>query len=91
MKCDFKEMENEMDLLAANMGSIANFSEQISVTLHVCNQLVVKLISKIFNPILGYQAKINSAVVCAFDVEKAAISLSAAPHFEEKSGRRQLQ
>jgi hypothetical protein len=35
MKSDFKKMEDEMDLLAANMESITSFSEQISCTLQV--------------------------------------------------------
>jgi hypothetical protein len=35
MKSDFKKMEDEMDLLAANMESVTSFSEQISCTLQV--------------------------------------------------------
>jgi hypothetical protein len=35
MKSDFKKMEDEMDLLAANMESITSFSEGISCTLQV--------------------------------------------------------
>lgn len=81
-----------MDLLAANMGSIANFSEQISATLHVIKFKIREL--KVFNYLLrfsGYQAEINAVVVSAFNVEKAAISVSSTPHIEEKPGRRQLR
>ena len=35
MKTDFKQMENEMDLLTSNMNSITLFSDQISSTLQV--------------------------------------------------------
>ncbi|CAB3365249.1 Hypothetical predicted protein [Cloeon dipterum] len=45
MTSDFKEMEAEMDLLAANMNSIANFSDQISTTLHDTRQKLTQLSS----------------------------------------------
>ncbi|XP_012224448.1 vacuolar protein sorting-associated protein 51 homolog [Linepithema humile] len=45
MKTDFKEMENSMDLLAANMDSITSFSEKISSTLHGTRQQIAKLSS----------------------------------------------
>ncbi|PSN42746.1 hypothetical protein C0J52_10673, partial [Blattella germanica] len=43
MKSDFKKMEDEMDLLAANMDSITSFSEQISCTLQDTRQQITKL------------------------------------------------
>ncbi|KAJ9591233.1 hypothetical protein L9F63_002239 [Diploptera punctata] len=43
MKNDFKKMEDEMDLLAANMESITSFSEQISCTLQDTRQQITKL------------------------------------------------
>ncbi|KDR09124.1 vacuolar protein sorting-associated protein 51 homolog isoform X1 [Zootermopsis nevadensis] len=43
MKSDFKKMEDEMDLLAANMESITSFSEQISCTLQDTRQQITKL------------------------------------------------
>lgn len=43
MKSDFKKMEDEMDLLAANMESITSFSEQISCTLQDTRQQIAKL------------------------------------------------
>ncbi|XP_011058193.1 PREDICTED: vacuolar protein sorting-associated protein 51 homolog [Acromyrmex echinatior] len=45
MKTDFKEMEDNMDLLAQNMESITSFSEQISSTLHGTRQQIAKLSS----------------------------------------------
>ncbi|XP_011692053.1 PREDICTED: vacuolar protein sorting-associated protein 51 homolog [Wasmannia auropunctata] len=45
MKTDFKEMEDNMDLLAKNMESITSFSEQISSTLHGTRQQIAKLSS----------------------------------------------
>ncbi|XP_059475616.1 vacuolar protein sorting-associated protein 51 homolog [Neocloeon triangulifer] len=45
MTNDFKEMESEMDLLAANMNSIASFSDQISTTLHDTRQKLTQLSS----------------------------------------------
>ncbi|XP_071440751.1 vacuolar protein sorting-associated protein 51 homolog [Hetaerina americana] len=43
MKSDFKQMEDEMELLAANMESITVFSEQISSTLQDTRQKITKL------------------------------------------------
>ncbi|KAF3421725.1 hypothetical protein E2986_08754 [Frieseomelitta varia] len=45
MKTDFKEMEDNMDLLAKNMDSITSFSEQISSTLQGTRQQIAKLSS----------------------------------------------
>lgn len=45
MKTDFKEMEDNMDLLAKNMDSITTFSEQISSTLQGTRQQIAKLSS----------------------------------------------
>ncbi|KAG5308926.1 VPS51 protein, partial [Pseudoatta argentina] len=47
MKTDFKEMEDNMDLLAQNMESITSFSEQISSTLHGTRQQIAKLSSAV--------------------------------------------
>ncbi|XP_039285444.1 vacuolar protein sorting-associated protein 51 homolog [Nilaparvata lugens] len=43
MKSDFKKMEDEMDMLAKNMGSITSFSESISSTLQDTRQQISKL------------------------------------------------
>ncbi|RZF39613.1 hypothetical protein LSTR_LSTR001134 [Laodelphax striatellus] len=43
MKSDFKKMEDEMDMLAKNMGSITSFSESISSTLQDTRQHISKL------------------------------------------------
>ena len=43
MKSDFKKMEEEMDRLATNMDTIADFSEKISSTLQDRREQITKL------------------------------------------------
>lgn len=43
MKTDFKKMEEEMDRLATNMDTIADFSEKISSTLQERRAQITKL------------------------------------------------
>jgi hypothetical protein len=95
MKCDFKEMENEMDSLAANMSSISNFSEQISSTLHVSyytkNNFTVDRASTFLYKFPGHTTEVDAAVVGAFNTKKTSIPLPTASHFEEEPGGRQLR